>query len=255
MNYPAAASDARYALPLIPVVLFACAQSAQSNPAAPGVARSQTANAVPPIAITVPEDTPIPVLANAAITTRQAETGQPISFTVAENVLVNDTVAIPRGALVQGVVVRSRKSGVLSGSPELTLKLVSLELGGRVYSLYSYQFRVTGMSKTRPTEAKATRGAAIGGVIGASTALDNSRDPGTNQVITTTAGLAAGAGVGTLVSAASPGPAVVIPAEAQLDFSLAAPIFVTPVSDPEAARLAEGLHRGGPVLYVRGQTP
>jgi hypothetical protein len=70
-----------------------------------------------------------------------------------------------------------------------------------------------------------------------------------------TAGAAVGAGVGTLVSAASAGPTVLIPAESQADFSPASPITVTPVSAKEAARLAQGLHPGGPVLYVRGETP
>jgi hypothetical protein len=40
-----------------------------------------------------------------------------------------------------------------------------------------------------------------------------------------------------------------------VEFYLAAPITVSPVSDKEAERLAEGLHPGGPVLYLRGDTP
>jgi hypothetical protein len=57
--------------------------------------------------------------------------------------------------------------------------------------------------------------------------------------------------VGTMVSAATPGPAVWIPVEAQVDFYLAAPITVPPVSAKDAARLAQGLRTGGPTLYVR----
>jgi hypothetical protein len=40
-----------------------------------------------------------------------------------------------------------------------------------------------------------------------------------------------------------------------VDFYLAAPVTVTPVSAKEAARLAQGLHSGGPNLYLRGDTP
>jgi len=40
-----------------------------------------------------------------------------------------------------------------------------------------------------------------------------------------------------------------------MDFYLASPISVQPVSAKEAERLAERLHPGGPVLYVRGDTP
>jgi hypothetical protein len=68
-------------------------------------------------------------------------------------------------------------------------------------------------------------------------------------------GAVIGAGVGTMVSAATPGPSVTIPAESQMDFYLASPISVVPVSAKDAAQLAQGYHHGGPVLYVRGDTP
>jgi hypothetical protein len=48
---------------------------------------------------------------------------------------------------------------------------------------------------------------------------------------------------------------VTIPAEAQMDFHLAAPIAVVPVTPAEAQRLAQKMRPGGPVLYVRGETP
>ncbi len=36
-----------------------------------------------------------------------------------------------------------------------------------------------------------------------------------------------------------------------MEFTLASPIAVFPVDQRTAARLAQGLHQGGPVLYVR----
>jgi hypothetical protein len=66
---------------------------------------------------------------------------------------------------------------------------------------------------------------------------------------------AIGAGVGTMVSAATPGPSVTIPVESQMDFYLASPISVMPVSAKETAQFAQEYHHGGPVLYVRGDTP
>jgi hypothetical protein len=65
-------------------------------------------------------------------------------------------------------------------------------------------------------------------------------------------GDALGAGVGTSVSAVTPGPVLSIPAESQMDFYLASPFSVVPVSEKEARQLSQGLHAGGPVLYVRG---
>jgi hypothetical protein len=68
-------------------------------------------------------------------------------------------------------------------------------------------------------------------------------------------GAGAGAVAGTAASAANPGPGIWIPAEARVDFHLQAPLTVNPVSPREAARLAQGLYQGGPVLYRRGYSP
>ncbi|MGB6194607.1 MAG: hypothetical protein WBF42_19240, partial [Terracidiphilus sp.] len=62
----------------------------------------------------------------------------------------------------------------------------------------------------------------------------------------------AGGTVGTAASAASSGPGVWIPAEAEVSFRLTAPVTVNPVSQQEAARLAQGLNPGGPRLHQRG---
>jgi hypothetical protein len=40
-----------------------------------------------------------------------------------------------------------------------------------------------------------------------------------------------------------------------VEFHLAAPLTVNPVSAQEAARLAQGLYQGGPNLYQRGSYP
>jgi len=107
-------------------------------------------------------------------------------------------------------MVLSKKAGRLTGSPELTLKLDSLELGGRTYVLDSYPFRVTGRSKTQTTKTDATRGAEAGLVAGAATA-SGANGGGNPEGMLTDAAI--GAGIGTLVSGASPGPGIWIPSE------------------------------------------
>ncbi len=66
-------------------------------------------------------------------------------------------------------------------------------------------------------------------------------------------GAGMGAGVGTAIAASSPPSIALIPAEAQMEFTLASPIAVYPVDQRTAARLAHGMHHGGPALYVRGE--
>ena len=206
--------------------------------------------------VTVLEDTLLQVMTNEPLSTRHTPEGALLLFTLSEDVVVDGVLIIPRGATIRGTVVESKPAGTLTGRPELVLKLTSLDLGGRSYPLYTYQFKVEGASKTKPTETKIKGGAAIGAIVGG---IFSGSAKGETTAAAKFAGMgtgaALGAGVGTAVSAAIPGPILTIPAESQMDFYLASPISVVPVSPKEAARLSQGLHRGGPALYVRGDTP
>jgi len=182
-----------------------------------------------------------------AVDSKRAVDGTQVQFTVIQDVASGNVLAIPRGATVHGVVTESKNvgSGKLGGTPELALTLTSLDLGGRSYPLQTDQFRVKGPSKAGRTARSAIGGAVIGTIIGCAVG----RGPGC------AVGAAAGAGAGTAASAAAPGPGVWIPAEALVRFHLTAPITVAPVSSQEAARLAQGLYRGGPTLHRRPFRP
>lgn len=236
-----------FALAFLPAVAQESSSSATTNTAPP-----RTDSTTP---ITILEDTPLRVLTNSAITTTSAEHGTALAFTLGDDVVVDNVLAIPRGATVRGEVLKTKQSGRLTGSPELILKLDALVLGDRTYPLYTYQFKVTGESKTRPTETKALRGAGVGAIVAGTLAPSQARLSDSARAANAATLAAIGAGVGTLVSAASAGPTIRIPAESEIEFQLASPITVTPVSAKEVARLAQGLHQGGPVLYVRGETP
>jgi hypothetical protein len=217
-----------------------------------------TANSALKAPITVLEETLIRVMTIGPLNSKRTKEDSPVLFTVSEDVVVGDALAIPRGATVHGVVVKSKKAGALTGSPELTLKLLSLDLGGRSYPLDSYQFKVKGTSKTAPTEKTVVRSAVVGTAVGSLFGVKATgpvRPEGSSKAVDMAAGAGLGAGVGTAIAAAKPGPGIWIPSESQVDFYLAVPVTVTPVSAKEAARLAQGLRPGGPTLYVRGETP
>lgn len=206
--------------------------------------------------VTILEDTPIRVRTNTPIGTKETRENALLSFSLSEDVIVDGVLIVPRGATLLGTVVQNKPAGTLTGKPILTLKLTSLELEGRSYPLYSYQFKVEGTSKDKRTRTNVAGGAAIGAVTGdgyrratkpESTSVRNLAYAGT--------GIAVGAGAGTIFSATSSGPVISIPAEAQIDFALAAPISVVPVSPQGAARLSYVIRRSEPTLYVRGQTP
>ena len=192
--------------------------------------------------MTIPQGTLLQVRTNESIGAKRAQAGTQVEFTVIHDVVFGGVLAIPRGATLHGEVVETKKAGELSGSPELTLKLTSLDLGGKNYPLESDQFKVKGPNKAGHTAGNAFGGAILGAIIGGAVGR------GEGAAI----GAGAGAVAGTAASAASSGPDAWIPAEALVDFHLNQPLTVNPVSAQEAARLAQGLYPGGPTLYRRG---
>ncbi len=195
--------------------------------------------------VTIPQGTLLRLRTSEPVGTKHAKEGQPVQFMVIRDVNVGGVLAIPRGATVHGVITEIKQSGELKGSPELALKLTSLDLGGQNYPIDSGLFKVKGPGKGDRTANNMIGSTMLGTVIGCIAGR------GVGCAIGAGAGLAAG----TAASAATPGPNVWIPAEALVEFHLNSPLTVTPVSAQEAARLAQGLYSGGPTLYRRGAYP
>ena len=197
--------------------------------------------------VTIPQGTLLQLRTSEPVGSKHAKDGEPVQFTVIQDVAFGGVLAIPRGATVHGVVSEVKKvgSGDLGGSSELALRLTSLDLGGQTYPLDTDQFKVKGPNKAGQTVSNGVGGAILGAIIGGAI--------GRGEGAAIGAGAGAAAGVG--ASAASPGPNVWIPAEALVSFHLKTPLTVTPVNAQEAARLAQGLYPGGPNLYRRGYYP
>lgn len=219
-------------------------------PPPPGYGQQQPYAPAPSFAIpngptTLAQGTVLQLRTVDNVDSKRATPGTNVDFMVIRDVAVNGYLAIPRGATIHGVVTDVKQSGQLSGSAELGLKLVSLDLGGRQYPLDSDIFRVKSPSKTGRTVGNAIGGALLGAIIG------GAAGGGGGAAI----GAAAGGTVGTAASAATPNPRAWIPAEALVVFHLNTPLTVDPVTQQEAARLAQGLYPGGPTLYRRGYAP
>ncbi|HEX4320314.1 MAG TPA: BON domain-containing protein [Acidobacteriaceae bacterium] len=197
--------------------------------------------------VTLPPGALLKVRTSEPLTSKRAKDGTPIQFTVVRDVYAAGVLAIPRGATIHGQVVDVKHAGALGGSPELALKIDSLDLGGQDYALDSAPFSVKGPNKAGRTAGNAFGGAILGAIIGGAVG------GGSGAAI----GAGAGAVGGTAASAATPGPQVWIPAEALMDFHLNAPLTVTPVSSLEAQRLAANAPPPSqrPTLYRRGYYP
>ena len=168
--------------------------------------------------ITVPPGTLMQVRTNEPVSSKQARGGEPIQFTLIQDVVLNGVLAIPRGANVRGVIaeVRHPEKGSLTGSTELALELTSLDLSGRTYSVQSDLFKVKGPGKGQRSAGNVVGGALLGAIIGGAVG------GGPGAAI----GAVAGGGGGAAASAASSGPGVWIPAEALVSFHLASPVTV-----------------------------
>lgn len=193
--------------------------------------------------VTIPPGTLVQLRTSEAVSSKHARGGEPIQFTVIQDVTVGGVLAIPRGATVQGVIadVKRPDPGALTGSNELALELTSLEMMGQSYPLQSDLFRVKGPGKGGRSAGNVVGGALLGAIIGGAVG------GGTGAAV----GAVAGGGTGAAVSGATSGPGVWIPAEALVTFHLAQPVTVQPVTEQEAMRLAQGLYPGGPRLYQR----
>jgi hypothetical protein len=237
-NQPQSQSQAQLAPPDRP-------QYVPANPRITRTRPSPPAYEEPKGPVTIAQGTLLQLRTDEPIGSKRAKDGTPVEFTVIHDVAADGVLAIPRGATVHGVVSEVKKAGEFAGKPELALTLTSLDLGGQSYPLQTDQFKVMGPGKGAQTANNVVGGALLGTMIGCIA----------GRGVGCAIGAGAGAAAGTAASAATPGPGVWIPAEARVDFHLAAPVTVSPVSRQEAARLAQGLYQGGPSLYRRPAYP
>ena len=178
--------------------------------------------------VTVPAGTLVRVRLNETLDTARVKSGTFFQATSMNDVYVGGVLAIPRGANLQGQVVEAKNAGELGGSPELRLQLTGINLEGQLYPVSTDVWSSKGPNKAGYTAANTVGAAALGAIIGG--AIGGGGGAAVGAVV---------GGVGGLgVSGATHGPRLILPAEAVVDFHLAAPATVQPVSWQEAQRLA-----------------
>jgi hypothetical protein len=187
--------------------------------------------------VTVPSGTLLQIRTSEALDTRKLQDGAAFQATAASDVFEGNVLAIPRGAVLQGVVVRSKKPGALGGSGELDLQITSVSLSGKQYPLSTDIWSTKGPNKAGYTVGNTAGGALVGALIGGVIG----RGPGA------AVGALAGGGAGLLASAETNGPRAVLLPETLLNFHLASAVTVQPVSWQEAQSLA----RNAPQLQRR----
>jgi len=187
--------------------------------------------------VTIPAGTLLQIRLSGPLDLAKVQDGTAFQATAASDVFEGNVLAIPRGAVLQGTVVHVKKPGALGGNGELQLQVSSVDLGGHSYPVTTDLWSSKGPNKAGYTAGNTVGGALVGALIGGLIGRGGGA----------AAGALVGGGAGLAASAATNGPRIYLPAESLLNFHLAAPVTVQPVSWQEAQRLA----RNAPQLVRR----
>jgi hypothetical protein len=181
--------------------------------------------------VVVPAGTMLRVRINQAMDSRHTPPGTPFDGVVISDVLADGSVAIPRGALVQGRVSDVQPGGDLRGRGWLALELNQVTLEGHTYPLATEVWSHQGYDKTGQTVGNTVGLGAMGAMIGAIA--------GGGPGALLGAGIGGVAGLG--VSSASRQGEATVPSEAIVTFRLSQQTGLTTVSQAELDRLGAGL--------------
>ena len=158
----------------------------------------------------IPDGTELAVRLDATVSSRTARVGDVVPASLARDLVVNGQVLARTGTPLRGRVTYARRSGRFRTAGYVTVRLRSIRIRGRRYSLRSTAIRDKGHGHTRSNVEKIGGGAGIGSIIGALAG------GGKGALL----GGLLGAGAGTGVAAATGPQPASLPAESVYDFRL-----------------------------------
>ncbi len=194
------------------------AQPVAAPAAVPAASPAPSAPVITPVDVQVPAGTTLAIRVNRRISVKEARAGDRFTGEVVRPVMSGNSVAIPAGTPVEGVVDASHRRGHFKGRSVLELRLVSMSLNGQRYALDT-------ADNVRSKKGKGKRSAAfIGGGTGAGMLIGGLATGGVGLVV----GGLIGAGGGTALGGLTGNRDLVIPAESVVSFKLADDLAVQP---------------------------
>ncbi len=180
-------------------------------------------SAVPPPVIpvnaTIPAGTTLAIRIDQRISVKTSRAGDTFTGEIVDPVLAGDnSVLVPKGALVGGVVDVSHRRGHFKGSSILELRLTSLTMNGTQYPLTTRDLARSKKGKGRRSAGLIGGGAGLGMLVGG---------VATGGVGLVVGGLVGG-GAGTAAAGLTGNRDIDIPAESIVHFNLADDLVVQP---------------------------
>jgi hypothetical protein len=165
---------------------------------------------------TIPAGVKISVVTDQSVSSKTAKAGETVTGSVAHDVTADGKVVIPKGSPVKLTVSSVQASGRLSTPAKLYLRLRTVTVGGKTYTIATSSAGRTLGGKGKRDAGFIGGGAAGGAVIGALAG------GGKGAAI----GAAAGAGAGTAGAAATGKKDIEFPAETKLAFTTRATVAI-----------------------------
>jgi len=161
---------------------------------------------------TIPAGTHISVRMGQEISSGTAKVGDHFNATLTRSVVVGGKTIAKAGAPVRGKVTLAKSSGRLHAPGQLSVRLTSVQVEGKMLPISTGSYHIEGKSHTKSNVTKIGGGAAAGALIG------GIAGGGKGALI----GAGAGGAAGTGLAAATGKQEAVIPAEKALSFTMTA---------------------------------
>lgn len=162
MNIRAFAASAVLAGILLPAAVAAQDTAVALVDAAPAAAVPVAAPV--PQALRLTANTPVALTLNSGLTTRSTLTGTKFSMTVAQDVVADGQVVVPKGSRAIGLVTYAKKNGSFGKSGKMELAFKYIEVGGRQIPLDG-SFYQEGEGNTMGTVGAVFAAGIIGGAV------------------------------------------------------------------------------------------
>jgi hypothetical protein len=214
----------------------------ESAKAAPAVA--PTPEPTPPPPIVIPAGTVLNVRTTSQISTNSAQANQQFEGSLSKPLMVGETIVVPVGTPVSGLIPQAKSAGRIKGEGTLTLALTSLTVKGKSYQIATEPWAQDAKGRGKRSAAMIGGGGAAGALIG------GLAGGGKGAAI----GALAGAGAGTAGATMTGKRDVAIPAESILVFKLSKPLTLPPMQGVPAGEGAPELKQR-PDAQPQGSQP